>query len=117
MDSKARERAFQDHIVNALQASGWLIGQSAHYDRERALYPEDLLAYVQQCQPEGWAKFCKTYGEEPERHLLNAAVRALEGPERGTLWLLRNQIEDRGHRLSVATFKPDHDLNPELTAR
>ena len=116
-DHKARERAFQDHIVNALAHSGWLVGESANYDRERALYPEDLLAYVQQSQPEGWAKFCKTYGEEPERHLLNAAVRALESPERGTLWLLRNQIEDRGHRLSVATFKPDHDLNPELTAR
>ncbi len=39
MDSKARERAFQDHIVNALQASGWLVGESAKYDRERALYP------------------------------------------------------------------------------
>ena len=117
MDNKAREKAFQDHIIEQLAASGWLVGQSAHYDRERALYPEDLLAYVQQSQPEGWAKFCKTYGEEPERHLLNAAVRALESPERGTLWLLRNQIEDRGHRLSVATFKPDHDLNPELTAR
>ena len=117
MDNKAREKAFQDHIIEQLAASGWLVGQSAHYDRERALYPEDLLTYVQQSQPEGWAKFCKTYGEEPERHLLNAAVRALESPERGTLWLLRNQIEDRGHRLSVATFKPDHDLNPELTAR
>ena len=44
---KARERAFQDHIVNALAHSGWLVGESAKYDRERALYPEDLLAYVQ----------------------------------------------------------------------
>ena len=41
-DHKARERAFQDHIVNALQASGWLVGESAKYDRERALYLEDL---------------------------------------------------------------------------
>ena len=55
-DHKARERAFQDHIVNALAHSGWLVGESANYDRERALYPEDLIAYVQQSQPEGWAK-------------------------------------------------------------
>ncbi len=39
---KARERAFQDHIVHALQASGWLVGESTKYDRERALYLEDL---------------------------------------------------------------------------
>lgn len=41
-DHKARERAFQDHIVHALQASGWLVGESTKYDRERALYLEDL---------------------------------------------------------------------------
>ncbi len=42
MDNKAREKAFQDHIIEQLAASGWLVGQSAHYDRERALYLEDL---------------------------------------------------------------------------
>ena len=117
LDDKAREKAFQDHIIGQLAAQGWLVGESAHYDKERALYPEDLIAYVQESQPEGWLKYCKTYGEEPERHLLNAAVRALESEERGTLWLLRHQVEDRGHRLAMATFKPDHDLNPELVER
>lgn len=114
MDNKARERAFQDHIIEQLAASGWLVGDSTHYDKERALYPEDLLAFVQESQPGGWSKYCRTYCEHPERHLLDAAVRQLARPEGGTLWLLRNQIEDRGHRLKVASFKPDHDLNPEL---
>ena len=77
LENRAREKAFQDHIIEQLAASGWLVGESAHYDKERALYPEDLIAYVQESQPEGWQKYCKTYGEEPERHLLNAAVRAL----------------------------------------
>lgn len=115
MSDKARERAFQDHIIEQLAGSGWLVGDSAHYDKERALYPEDLLAFVQS-QP-GWQKYCKTYSEQPERHLLDAAVRQLARPEGGTLWLLRNQIEDRGHRLRAASFKPDHDLNPELITR
>ena len=117
MDNKAREKAFQDHIIEQLAASGWLVGESSHYDKERALYPEDLIAFVQDSQPDGWQKFCKTYGEQPERHLLDGAVRQLKRSEGGTLWLLRNQIEDRGHRLKVASFKPDHDLNPELLAR
>jgi len=113
----SRELTFQNHIIEALQAQGWLVGQSSDYDRERALYPEDLLAFVQQTQPQGWQKFCKLYGEQPEQHLLDAAVRQLAHAQKGSLWLLRNQIEDRGHRLKVATFKPDHDLNPELMAR
>ncbi|MBM7455265.1 type I restriction enzyme R subunit [Oceanisphaera litoralis] len=114
---KAREQVFQDHIISALAAQGWLVGESAKYDRERALYPEDLLAFVQETQPEAWQKYGKLYGEQPEQHLLNAAVRQLAHPAKGALWLLRNQIEDRGHRLKLASFKPDHDLNPELLAR
>lgn len=117
MDNKAREKAFQDHIIAQLAASGWLVGESSHYDKDRALYPEDLIAFVQESQPEGWQKFSKFYGEQPERHLLDGAVRQLKRSEGGTLWLLRNQIEDRGHRLKVASFKPDHDLNPVLLAR
>ncbi|USD35986.1 type I restriction endonuclease subunit R [Ferrimonas sp. SCSIO 43195] len=114
-DAKALELTFQNHIIDALKAQGWLVGQSGGYDRERALYPDDLVAYVQETQPETWEKFCTVYGSEPERHLLNAAVRQLE--RKGTLWLLRNQIEDRGLRIKAATFKPDNELNPELNIR
>ncbi len=110
-----REPQFQQDIIDALAAQGWHVGSSANYDRERALYPEDLIGYVQETQSETWQKFLKTYGHEPEKHLLNAAIRSLD--RKGTLWLLRNQIEDRGVRLKVATFKPDHALNPELSQR
>lgn len=75
LENRAREKAFQDHIIEQLAASGWLVGESSRYDKERALYPEDVIAYVQESQPEGWQKYCKTYGEEPERHLLNAVAR------------------------------------------
>ncbi|WP_207061778.1 type I restriction endonuclease subunit R [Motiliproteus sp. SC1-56] len=114
-DAKARELAFQNHIIAALEAQGWLVGHTQGYDRKRAVYPEDLIGYVQATQRDTWQKFCKIYGTEPEHHLLNAAVRSLD--RKGTLWLLRNQIEDRGVRLKVATFKPDSDLNPELSER
>ena len=110
LENRAREKAFQDHIIEQLAASGWLVGESSRYDKERALYPEDVIAYVQESQPEGWQKYCKTYGEEPERHLLNAVARSLESDERGTLWLLRHQVEDRGHRLAVAPSSPTMTL-------
>lgn len=114
-DAKALELTFQNHIIDELKAQGWLVGTTNAYDRERALYPEDLVSYVQDSQPEVWDKFCKIYGTDPEKHLLNAAVRSLD--RKGTLWLLRNQVEDRGVRIKVATFKPDHELNPELSQR
>ena len=114
-DAKALELTFQNHIITELEAIGWLVGSTHDYDAKRALYPEDLIGFVQSTQPETWQKFCKIYGTEPEAHLLNATVRSLD--RKGTLWLLRNQIEDRGVRLKVATFKPDHELNPELSER
>ncbi|WP_421910451.1 type I restriction endonuclease subunit R [Marinobacter sp.] len=113
--AKSLELNFQSHIIAAMEDKGWLLGTTSAYDQERALYQEDLIAYVQETQPETWQKFCKIYGNDPETHLLNAAVRSLD--RKGTLWLLRNQIEDRGVRLKVATFKPDHELNPELSKR
>ncbi|MCU8070482.1 type I restriction endonuclease subunit R [Shewanella sp. SM32] len=117
MDAKAREKAFQDYIIQALLKQGWLLGDSAHYDRERALYPEDVFAYVQQSQPEAWDKYAKIYPQETEKYLLNAVVRHLDHADKGTLWLLRNHLEDRGARLRLATFMPDHGLNPELLSR
>ena len=110
-----RELAFQNDILESLQQQGWLLGRSSDYDRKRALYPVDLLAFVEETQPSAWQKFCSVYGRDPQSHLLKAAVRQLES--KGTLWLLRNQIEDRGVRLKVASFKPDNHLNPELDER
>ena len=46
LENRALEKAFQDHIIEQLVASGWLVGESARYDKERALYPEDLIAYA-----------------------------------------------------------------------
>lgn len=122
MEAKARELAFQNYIIDALATQGWLVGELASsdggkYDKERALYPEDLLAYVKESQPAAWEGFCRIYPQDTDKHLLNAVVRHLEHPDKGTLWLLRNPLEDRGARLRLATFKPDHGLNQELINR
>ncbi|MBB3059730.1 type I restriction endonuclease subunit R [Microbulbifer rhizosphaerae] len=106
-----RETQFQQDIVRELTGAGWLLGSSAQYDRARALYPEDLLAYVQETQPEQWAKFARNYPDDPETALLNATERALK--KDGTLKTLRGRIKDRGAKLRVCTFKPDHDKNPD----
>ena len=68
------------------------------------------IAYVQESQPEGGRNTARPTVREPERHLLNAGLRSLESDEQGTFVVTRHQVEDRGHRLAVATFKPDHDL-------
>jgi type I restriction enzyme R subunit len=45
--SKANELTFQNDMIKQLVANGWLLGKPGNYNRELALYSEDLLVYVQ----------------------------------------------------------------------
>ena len=58
-----KELAFEEGICAHLAAHGWLYepGAAARYDRAHALFPEDLLAWVQATQPEAWQSLDKTH--------------------------------------------------------
>lgn len=51
-----RERHFEDAICEELAANGWLYdAQDAdQYDRERALFLPDLIAWLEATQPDEW---------------------------------------------------------------
>lgn len=127
MASKAQELIFQNDIVNQMVANGWLLGAPAGYNRNLALYEEDVLGFVQETQDEEWQKYCRLYPKNPEKHFLervatqlnkadpNAANRELR--TFGTLGVLRHELRDRGTRFKLCQFKPEHDLNPDTLAR
>jgi hypothetical protein len=48
MTASAAESAFQQDIVRELVERGWALGSAAGYDRARALYTDDCLAFVKQ---------------------------------------------------------------------
>lgn len=52
-----REIAFEKEVCEVLGSHGWLYddGAAAHYDRKLALYPPDLIAWLQESQPEAWS--------------------------------------------------------------
>lgn len=116
-----KEAQFQNDILDQMQSHGWLVGESNKYNKKLALYPEDVIAFAKQSQPEQWNKLAKHY-PETERNPTATADALLKSLERelkskGTLWVLRNQVKDRGAKFSLCSFKPDHDLNPDATAR
>ena len=61
MDNKVKESVFQNDMIGHLLANGWLLGKPENYNRELALYPEDLLGFVQETQDAHWQKFCALY--------------------------------------------------------
>ncbi|MCP9791492.1 type I restriction endonuclease subunit R [Vulcanococcus limneticus] len=110
---------FEVEIAQRLGAHGWLYAEDDNraYDRARALFPADLLAWVQESQPEAWELLQKNHGASATDTLLNRLRAQLD--QRGTLDVLRNGIELLGLRkpLQLAQFKPALALNPEILAR
>ncbi len=114
-----REVVFEDEICEALAARGWLYeeGDAARYDRRRALYPPDLIGWIQDTQPKAWDALTKSHGTAAEAVLLDRVRKQLD--DRGTLDVLRHGVELVGLRqpLALAQFKPAMGMNPEIVSR
>ena len=68
-----KEISFETEICEHLGSHGWLNaeGDAAKYDRARALFPADVLAWVQATQPDAWATLAKNHGAAVAETLLN----------------------------------------------
>lgn len=75
--NKSNERVFQDSIIQQLLAHSWLLGSAENYNRALALYPEDLLGFVQATQDGQWQKFCTLYPNNPEQSFLERVATQL----------------------------------------
>ena len=111
----SRETAFQQDIITAMAAQGWLVGTSAGYNAATALYTEDLLAYFQTAWPDRWKKLCKNNPRDPEGVLIQKTARALD--KTNTLEVLRHGFKLPGVKVELCSFKPDHGMNPDTEAR
>ena len=113
------EIAFEREICEHLGANGWLYeeGSAAAYSRELALFPLDLIAWVQEAQPEAWEVLQKNHGSKAQATLLQRVRQQLD--QVGTLDLLRHGVEVLGlpKALKLAEFKPAFGLNPQILAR
>ena len=114
-----QEHHFEAEICAHLAANGWLYaeGDATAYDRPRALFPADLIAWVRQTQPKAWEALAKNHGASAEATLLDRVRKQLD--DRGTLDVLRHGVDLIGLRqpLALAQFKPAMAMNPDLQAR
>jgi type I restriction enzyme R subunit len=114
-----KEISFEDEICAHLGADGWLYqpGDAALYDRPRALFSPDLVAWVQTSQPKIWEALTKANGAGAEAKLLDRVRKSLD--ERGTLDVLRHGVEMIGVRgmIALAQFRPALAMNPDIMAR
>ena len=113
--ASANEFAFQNDMIKQLLANGWLLGDPKKYNRELALYSEDVLDFVQETQDEQWQKFCALYPNDTEQKFLERVASQLNKADSrgatsysnkelrtfGTLGVLRHELRDRNTRFSL----------------
>lgn len=111
----SKEAQFQQDIIDALAAQGWLVGTASGYDRRTALYTGDVLGYFKEAWPERWDKFVKANPNNPDDVLVQKLVRELE--QSGTLDVLRHGFKLPAVKVEVCSFQPDHGMNPDTLKR
>jgi type I restriction enzyme R subunit len=110
---------FENEICEHLAAHDWLYsaGDAAQYDRAQALFPADVLAWVQATQPKAWESLAKSHGANAADTLFKRIRESID--QRGTLDVLRRGVEMLGMRqpISLAQFKPALAMNADILAR
>lgn len=121
------ERPLQQDICAQLVAQGWAHSPySAGYDAVRALYPADVLAWLETSDPKNYASLIKPDADPAtrqaqEKRLLDRIVTKLSAPEEqggGTLNVLRKGFSIPGARrpFQLIAYPPQDKRNPDLTA-
>ena len=112
MSAVHTEATFEGEIVGHLtSAGGWLEGDPKKYDRKLALYPEDVIGWIQDTQPAEYQKVKGAQNGATDAIILERLGKALQ--EEGPLAVLRNGFKRINARFAMCAFRPGHGLNPE----
>jgi type I restriction enzyme, R subunit len=68
--SQTQEIAFETVIEVHLLANGYVAENRGGFDRERAIFPETVLAFIHETQPKEWAKLEALHGDKTGEQVL-----------------------------------------------
>lgn len=120
------EDAFETEICDYLQAHGWEYSPSDDgYDRERALFPDDVFAWLEASQPDQLERLLKPGGTAAShdlgrKQILDRIVAAQTNDPMnggGTLNVLKSPIGVLNAKYSLFQARPATSLNPTTLAR
>ncbi|MCA9796553.1 MAG: type I restriction endonuclease subunit R, partial [Candidatus Eremiobacteraeota bacterium] len=111
-----KETNFEQNIQAELVADGGYVqGDPKAYDPDLALFPQDLIAFVQASQPAFWDWFSALTQAKAETILLESLTKELD--TKGMLTVLREGFKCYGRTVRAAYFRPNTGMNPEAQAR
>lgn len=108
---KHKENKFETEIVEYLSSTSWIEGTSQGYDKELALYPDDLLTFIKNTQPQAYEKMAKREGAKVDDVLCKFVASELD--KKGSLYYFRHDLKYIGSKFKLCQFKPELE-NEEL---
>ncbi len=110
------EKAFESYVQEILLKQGrWTVGNISEWDKERALFPARVAAFLQETQPKLWAEMRALHGAGLEKLIVDGLVKELD--LKGALHVLRHGFKFYGKTFRLAYFKPAHGLNEDVLAQ
>ena len=109
------EAAFEAVIEAHLLENGYVSIAGEGFDRQRAIFPATVLAFIRETQPQAWEKLEALHGNRTGEQILTDLCKWMDA--NGALATLRHGFKCYGRTLRAAYFKAAHDLNPELESR
>jgi type I restriction enzyme R subunit len=111
--SQTSEHAFETYVEEILhEKAGWQQGEKAEWDKERALFPARVFAFLRATQAKLWSDMRALHGSGLESLLVNVLAKELD--LKGSLHVLRHGFKFYGKTFRLAYFKPAHGLNYEV---
>ena len=109
------EKSFEDVIESHLLRNGYQSITQDSFDREQAIFPSEVLAFIRATQIKAWEKMEALHGEKTGERVLHDLCKWMD--TYGSLATMRHGFKCYGRTLRVAFFKAAHGLNSELEAR
>ena len=105
------EKAFEVYIQETMTTRGWISGSNKEWDKAKALFPNQVIAFIKDTQFEQWDQMEKLHGQELSAKLIEALIKERE--TKGTLHIIRHGFKFYGKTFKLAFFKPAHGLVKE----
>lgn len=110
--SKHTEIRFEEAIEQyLLEQGGYSEGDPKTYDPERALFPADVVAFIEATQNKNWKALTEFYGSRATDTLMDSLSKELAS--KGSLNVLRHGFKCFGKTFKLAHFSPNSGLNKE----
>ncbi|MBR5782502.1 MAG: type I restriction endonuclease subunit R [Bacteroidales bacterium] len=112
---ETKEKNLENDIESYLLSNGYVKGNQATYDKNKAIDMPVLMSFIQTTQPKMWQRYVNVYGEKAEKQLYTVFQNNVE--QNGLVHVLRYGVKDRGMDLRFAYFAPSSNLNEELVQK